>query len=115
MTADNDSIDEPSKVGEDLDGFESKELESKAGTEFQNSAQNDDTSQSMNSSRLLSASSLLAMKRTKLEQQRRASVMAAKEFASISKNDSMVNSMRTLSMIQGRNKGVGDYQGEKLM
>ena len=106
------SIDEPSKA-EELDAFESKEIESKAGTDLQDSFQNDDTNQSLSSSRMLSVSSLLAMKRGKLEQQRRASVMAAKEFAMNSKNDSMVNSMRTLSMIQSRNKGV-QYEGEKL-
>jgi hypothetical protein len=49
-----------------------------------------------------SVSSLMAMKREKIEKLRRATISAANNFSENTKKDSMVNSMRTLNMIQGR-------------
>lgn len=49
-----------------------------------------------------SVSSLMAMKREKIEKLRRATISAANSFSENTKKDSMVNSMRTLNMIQGR-------------
>ncbi len=79
------------------DGFESK-----AGESF-----HDDAAMSHASSRVSSVASLLALKRGKLESMRRATINAANEFAQNSKKDSMVNSMRTLTMIQSRVPGMG--------
>lgn len=62
-------------------------------------------------SRLLSVSSLLAMKRDRIEKQRRDTVNSANMFAQKSKKDSMVNSMRTLSMIQNRASTAASYGG----
>lgn len=53
-------------------------------------------------SRVASVSSVLALKRDKIERLRRATIDSSKDFSTRSRNDSMVNSMRTLTMIQGR-------------
>jgi hypothetical protein len=76
---------------EEVDGFESKTLDEEAMN-----------SQTSSYSKMLSVSSLLAMKRDKIEKQRRATITSATAFAQNSKNDSMVNSMRTLTTIQTR-------------
>jgi hypothetical protein len=76
---------------EECDGFESKTLDEEAVN-----------SQTSSYSKMLSVSSLLAMKRDKIEKQRRATITSATAFAQNSKNDSMVNSMRTLTTIQTR-------------
>eukprot|EP01031_Cornospumella_fuschlensis_P025018 gene25018-30220_t len=55
---------------------------------------------------VVSISSLLALKRDRIEQQRRATISASSNFAKDSRNDSMVDSMRTLSVIQNKNKTV---------
>lgn len=49
-----------------------------------------------------SVTSLLAMKRDRIDKERRMSVMAAVQFAEDSKRDSMVNSDRTLHMVTGK-------------
>lgn len=53
-------------------------------------------------SRVASVSSVLALKREKIERLRRATIDSSKDFSTRSRSDSMVNSMRTLTMIQGR-------------
>lgn len=58
------------------------------------------------SSKLSSVSSLLALKREKMEIRRRATISAADAFAKSSKEDTMVNSMRTLNMILSRNSSL---------
>lgn len=52
--------------------------------------------------RVTSVASLLAMKREKMEKQRRATILASSEFAKNSKEDSSVNSMLTLNTIRRR-------------
>lgn len=54
----------------------------------------------------MSVTSLLAMKRDKIEKQRRESVDLANKFSSTSRNDVGVNSQRTLNMINSRPKSV---------
>lgn len=53
-----------------------------------------------------SVTSLLAMKRDKIEKQRKQSILLANDFSVTSKKDSTVNSQRTLNMITGRTKSV---------
>jgi hypothetical protein len=69
---------------------------------------------SQSSTRVSSVSSLLALKRGKLEHMRRATINAATAFATSSRNDAKVNSMRTLTMINSRIVGV-KYDGEQIM
>ncbi len=90
----NNSNEDASNDG--VDGFESK-----AGDSIQ-----DEAVMSHASSRVSSVASLLALKRGKLESMRKATINAANEFAQSSKKDSMVNSMRTLTMIQSRVPGI---------
>lgn len=54
----------------------------------------------------MSVTSLLAMKRDKIEKQRKESVDLANKFSSTSRNDVGVNSQRTLNMINSRPKSV---------
>jgi len=60
------------------------------------------TSRNSSMSRVASVSSVLALKREKIERLRRATIDMSKDFSTRSRSDSMVNSMRTLTMIQGR-------------
>jgi len=60
------------------------------------------TTRSQGSKANSSVASLLAMKRERLELQRRATVSSAQAFAEDSKKDSMVDGKRTLHMIRGR-------------
>ena len=90
------TMERPYTTETDIDGGESRitlEMEEVA-------------SHTSSHSKLLSVSSLLAMKRDRIEKQRRETVNSANQFADSSKRDSMVNSMRTLSMIQSRKASV---------
>lgn len=60
-------------------------------------------SPSSNASRM-SVTSLLAMKRERIERQRRESVMASSMFSENSKHDTKIDKNRTLTMIKGRSK-----------
>lgn len=62
-------------------------------------------------SRRTSVSSMMAMKREKIERLRRATIDASAAFSENTKKDSMVNSMRTLSMIQGRQNNPSPKRG----
>ncbi len=97
------SIQKPfqNTVEADFDGGESRTLDAEDGL----------ASHASSHSRLLSVSSLLAMKRDRIEKQRRDTVNSANMFAQKSKKDSMVNSMRTLSMIQNRASTAASYGG----
>lgn len=58
----------------------------------------------MSYSRILSVTSLLAMKRERLEKQRKHSIQSAQLFRADSIKDSMVNSIRTLRMIREKER-----------
>ena len=60
------------------------------------------SSRTSSNSHRTSVSSMMALKREKIEKLRRATISAANSFSENTKKDSMVNSMRTLNMIQGR-------------
>ncbi len=64
------------------------------------------TAHSGSHSHTMSVTSLLQMKRDKIEKQRKQSVLLAASFAKSSKDDNMVNSQRTLNMIANRPKLV---------
>ncbi|RYH21179.1 hypothetical protein EON65_21275 [archaeon] len=87
------------------EGDEDEEDEDEVPAEF---PPTDDMNQSSQASyrSVVSVSSLLALKRDRIEQQRRATLSASSNFAKDSRNDSMVDSMRTLSVIQNKNKTV---------
>lgn len=68
-------------------------------------------SHTSNSTNRTSVSSLMAMKREKIEKLRRATISAANNFHENTKKDSMVNSMRTLNMIQGRQNHAPTKRG----
>lgn len=55
----------------------------------------------------MSVTSLLAMKRERIERQRRESIQIASNFLYNSKNDAKIDMNRTLNMIKGRNKPHG--------
>ena len=55
----------------------------------------------------MSVTSLLAMKRERIERQRRESIQIASNFLHNSKNDAKIDMNRTLNMIKGRNKPHG--------
>ena len=84
----------PTEEGEEEDGFTSQM-----------------GSHTSSHSRLNSVSSLLAMKRDRIEKQRRMTVTASSEFAKKSSSDPMVNSMRTFNMIQLRTISAGNPNG----
>lgn len=52
----------------------------------------------------MSVTSLLAIKRERIERQRRESVQLSASFSETSKNDNKIDKNRTLTMIKGRNK-----------
>jgi hypothetical protein len=91
----------PATSAESLNGEEAEGSEGvDAFNESRVSLTND--SHASTTSKALSVASLLAMKRDKIEKQRRMTVTASMDFSKLSKKDSMVNSMRTLSMIQNK-------------
>jgi hypothetical protein len=57
----------------------------------------------------MSVTSLLAMKRERIERQRRESVMMSSSFSETSKNDTKIDKNRTLTMIKGRAKPVSSH------
>jgi hypothetical protein len=67
------------------------------------------SSRTSSHSRITSVSSLLAMKREKIEKLRQQTIEAANLFSKNTKKDSKVNSMRTLAMIQGRLNSISSH------
>ena len=77
-----------------------------SGSDDDDEGEDEFTANSTTHSHTMSVTSLLAMKRDKIEKQRKQSVLLASTFAKSSKEDTMVNSMRTLNMIASRVKPV---------
>ena len=66
----------------------------------------------------MSVTGILAMKRSKrerIEKQRKATVNASVDFSKLSENNAMVDSQRTLNMINGRIKGVKALSNENTI
>ncbi len=91
MTDDAEGSPENNNTPSDDDDDEEDEFTAHSGTQ---------------QSHTMSVTSLLAMKRDKIEKQRKQSILMANDFSSTSKKDTMVNSQRTLNMITGRKKSV---------
>lgn len=63
---------------------------------------------------MASVSSLLALKRDRIDLKRRATINASSQFADNSRNDNMVNGMRTFTIVQNKSKTYGIAEEHKV-
>ncbi len=96
----NEDVDDATARSGSIATAESNEEEEEGEDNFQTEGMH--KSLMSNSTHIMSVTSLLQMKREKVEMNRRQSIMAANAFAQAATNDTKINSTRALSVINNR-------------
>lgn len=96
-----------------FDNEESEEEEEEAADEQEEDG--NELGMTSSTKSIASVSSLLAMKRERIEQQRRATISASSQFANeTAKGDGLVHSLRTLNIVQNKNKSYTIAEEHKV-